>query len=229
MGMEAWAIGTLIASATAKAYNANQTAKKQDRALATGIRNQAKKQQQADGRVNEEIAKLEASTAENQRQKNLMGYTDAIRKRAGDMTAGLTPAIGSGAFREGSASAAEGIQQYAADNANLMARIDAPSYQRMDEAKGYGRMATDLDIIKRESDGQAYLDKLRLDRIRENPWIDALADIGMGVAGSGMTGFDAGKAASKAASGVSGIGAGIGKTAASLGKLTRVPNIIGPR
>lgn len=225
MGMDPLTIGILAASAGLKVYNSAQTAKKQDRALATSIRNQAGKQRQADARVNDEITKLEGSTAENQRVKNLTAYTDALRKRAGEMTAGLTPAIGSAAFQSDAAGAVDGVKRYADDSAGLMARIDAPAYQRRDEATGYGKLATDIGIISREADGQAFLDKLRLDRIRENPWLNALADIGMGVAGSGMTGFGAGKAAS----GVSGIGAGIGKTAASFGKLTRIPNIIGPR
>lgn len=191
MGVE---LAILAAATGMKLYNQSQTVKKQDRALATSIRNQASKQRQADARVNEEITKLEGSTAENQRVKNLNAYTDALRKRAGEMTAGLTPAIGSAAFQTDAASAADGVRQYADDNASLMARIDAPAYQRRDEAKGQGVLATDLSLIGREAEGQAYLDKLRLERIRENPWLNAIADIGIGVAGSGLGG---GKGVSK--------------------------------
>lgn len=205
MGIDPITIGIMIAATGAKMYNQNQTLKKQDRALATSIRNQAGKQRQADARVNEELAKLEVSTAENQRQKNLLSYTDALRKRSGQMSAGLTPVIGSEAFQADSANAVEGVKQYADDNANLMASIDAPAYQRRDEAAGYGKMATDIGVIAREADGQAFLDKLRYDRIRANPWIDALADIGMGVAGAragGSTGNFKVKAGGNTKSGI---------------------------
>lgn len=194
MGIDPLSIGILAASAGLKLYNSAQTIKKQDRALAASIRNQSTKQRAADARVNEEITKLEGSTAENQRVKNLNAYTDALRKRAGEMTAGLTPAIGSAAFQTDAAGAVDGVNRYADENANLMARIDAPAYQRRDEATGYGKLATDIGVISREADGQAFLDKLRLDRIRENPWLNALADIGMGAVSGGMTG---GKGVSK--------------------------------
>ena len=60
-----------------------------------------------------------------------------------------------------------------------------------------GKAATDLSLIGREADGQAYLDKLKYDRIRRNPWLDALSEVGMAYAGAKMPtgGFSFGRGA----------------------------------
>lgn len=204
-GAEIIPLVVAAASAGAGVYNTNKTLSKQDAALAQSIRNQAGKQQKADARVNEEIAALEASRSTDERNANLAAYTDSLRKNSKQMTAGLTPTIGGAAFVEGSKNAATDVNSYAGKFADLMSRIDAASDQRRGEGVGMGRAATDLSLIAREAEGQAYLDKLKYDKIRRNPWLDALSQVGMAYAGAKMPsgGFSIKKPASVMKSGMS--------------------------
>ena len=75
----------------------------------------------------------------------------------------------------------------AAQRAGIQARIDAPQLQRQDEAFGYGRAATDLDLIRRESQGDEFVNQLRLRAIRRRPGMDLLAG-GLQGAGNSMAG-----------------------------------------
>lgn len=182
----------VMALATAaQVQNQRSTLKKQDAQAAQGIRNQSAKQREADAVVDQQVQEISQSTAADERQEALGSYMDTLRRGRGMSESGLEGAIGGDAFRADSAAAAQGVQQYGADNAALMARIDAPGMQRRNEAFGYGRTATDLSLLGRESAGQAFIDELRLRAIQKNPWVDAAAGVAMGAA-QGMTGAQSG-------------------------------------
>lgn len=177
------ALALAAAAAGTSYYNTQQTAKRQDNALATQLRNQSGKQKQADAKVNAEVEALKSSTAEASRQKTQAQYMDTLRQGKAKVTAGLTPNIGSDAFKQDSAAASQGVQDYGAHAADLMARIDAPSQQRQSEAFGYGNLATDLNLIQRDAQGQNFLDELRLRGVRRNAGLDALSTFLGGAAG----------------------------------------------
>ena len=193
----AQAIPAIIAvvGAAASYSNTQSTARKQDNAAARSIRNQGKKQAELDARVNQEVQSLQGSNAADERAKALTNYTDTVRKGSGDITAGLTPGIGSQAFQDSGQKAAAGTLDYANNIAGLMSRIDAPTMQRRGEAFGYGRLATDTNMLSREARGQAFLDQLRLSAIRRNPLLDAFSAAASsygGGAGSGSAGGSGG-------------------------------------
>lgn len=193
-------VGLALAAAAAgtQYYNTERTAKRQDNALAGSLREQGVKQREADAKVAAEVEKMKGSTAEASRQEAQAGYMDTLRKGRSKLEAGLTPNIGGDAFRADSAAAAEGVQQFGADRAGLMARIDAPGMQRQDEAFGYGRLATDLGLIGRESRGQSFIDELRMKAIRRDAGLDALASFMGGAAGGVASGGTAAAGASGA-------------------------------
>lgn len=188
----AQAIPLVIAavSAAASAYNTQRTARRQDSAAADSIRNQSRIQRQADERVNQEVAELEGSTAADERRQRLGEYMQQLRAGDAGLTAGLTPSIGSDAFREDSAAAADAVRSGAGRTAGLMSRIDAAGMQRQGEGFGYGRLATDIGLIGRRSRGQEFMDSLRMRSIQRNPWIDAGASVLQSAAG-GMGGMGA--------------------------------------
>ena len=171
----AQAIPAIIAvvGAGVQAYNTQRTANKQDQAAARSIRNQSKKQEEVDARVNKEVQELSQSNSADERAKALSQYTDTVRQGSGEITAGLTPGIGSDIFKADAAKGAQGTLDYAGNIAGLMSRIDAPNMQRRGEAFGYGRLATDTNMLAREARGQAFLDELRMRSIVRNPWMDA--------------------------------------------------------
>jgi hypothetical protein len=80
------------------------------------------------------------------------------------------------------------VRQYANDTAGLMAGIDAPGLQRQGEGFGYGRLATDINLLGRESQGNNFIDELMVNIARRrNPGLDAAAALlsGLGKAGAG--------------------------------------------
>lgn len=192
MGMEILIplIGTAL-SGGMTAYNTNKTAKKQDNALALQIRNQGRKQQEIDARVNSEVDKLKGSTSEDEIAKRLDQYGSQLRRNRAGLEGGLTPNIGSDEFRSDSANAAQAVQTGTGQVAGLMARMDAPGMQRQGENASFGHLATDTSLLAREAQGQDFIDRLRLAGIRRNPWIDMGAGL-VGAAGSAFGGAGGG-------------------------------------
>lgn len=180
------ALALAAASAGVGYYNTQSTLKKQDQQAALGIQNQSRIQQKADAKVQAEVDDLAKSRSEEHRREALDSYMQTLVANKSKLQQGLTPNFGSQTFQADSAKAAGGVQQYAADEAGLMARMDAPNDQRREEAYGYGKLGTDISLIGRESAGQRFLDELRLRAIRRNPGLDALSAFLGGAASSGI-------------------------------------------
>lgn len=180
-----------VAGGAVSYNNTRNTQRRADDALATQIRNQTLKQRDADAKVNEQVQALEGSTAADERAQRLNDYMDTLRTNRGKLESGLTPNIGSEAFRADAADTAAGVTQHAGDTAGLLSRIDAANLQRQGEGFAYGNLATDLGLISREARGQNWLDDLRVKRAAQrNAGQDALAAVlsGAGSAVGGMGG-----------------------------------------
>lgn len=193
MGTEAaWipAVMALIGTGVSVA-NTRSTERRQDAQAAQSVRNQAGKQKEADARVGEEVEKLKASTAEDERKQRMADYMQTIQRSKQPMTEGLTPQVGSDAFKADAADAAQGVQDYAANRAGLLSRIDGATLQRQNEGVGFGNLATDIGLIQRQSQGDAFLNELRMRAIRRNPWMDAAATT-IGAAGSAYGSYGGG-------------------------------------
>ena len=193
MGQAAIPLIMMAVGTGVQMHNTRQTARRQDQQAAESIRGQGRLQRQADAKVNEQVAQLEASRSADERAQRLDQYYDILRSKRGNLESGLAPGIGSEAFRGDSAAAAQGVQDQAQATAGLMARMDAPQIQRQGEATGFGHLATDIGLVGRQSAGQRFIDDLRLRSIRRNPWLDAvgqgLASYGAGsLAGAGQAG-----------------------------------------
>jgi hypothetical protein len=201
------ALALAAAAAGTSYYNTEKTASRQDQAAADAIRNQSKIQKEGDSKVNDTVAKLAASNAAAGREQRLDDYLQVLRRNKDTTTAGLAPTIGSDTFKADSATAANDAQGFAQKTAGLLSRMDAPQIQRQGEAFDYGKLATDLGLVGRESQGQQFLDQLRQSRIRRNAKLDLAS--GLLAAGAGAAAGGAGAAASGAGSAGYGInGAG---------------------
>lgn len=190
MGFAA-ALPLLLAAGSAglSYVNTRNTAKREDQALATQIRNQGDKQRKVDSRVNEEVTKLQGSTAEKSRKEGLDSYMQALLTNKAKTQNGLNPGFGSKAFQADAREAGADVNAYADETAGLMSRIDAPGQQRQDEAFGYGKLATDVGLLSREARGQNFLDELRVRNVRRNPGMDALSSFLGGAAGGNFGGM----------------------------------------
>lgn len=167
--------------AGASYYNTSQTAKKQDQAAALGVQQQAENQREADQKVNQQLDELATSNADDERQASMDQYLTQLRKTRSQANASV-PAV---------AGASERYTQDVADRtaesdatatrvADLMSRIDAPAYQRLNEGQQFGRLESDINQIKRNAEGDDFLTQLRVKNINRNPWIDALSGAAQG-------------------------------------------------
>jgi hypothetical protein len=215
--MGVMAVPMLFAAAAAgvSAYNTNRTEKKKDRALAEKIRTQGKKQQEADAKVNAALDGMAGSNPARDRASALSEYVAQVRANQGNVnTLGAQTGRVSDAYAQAANDAALGVNTEVADTAGLMATQDGATRQRQREGRDQARLGTDIGLVRREADGLAYLDDMRIAGIRRNPWLDAASAVlgamggGMGAgAGAGAAGSMAG--ASSGLGSVAGIGAGL--------------------
>jgi hypothetical protein len=188
-------IAIMAAGALAQQSENDRVIRKQDQETAQGLLNQSRRQQDADRRVNDEIAQLETSTAADDRAQLLGQYMQQLQRGQRQALSGLNSPVGGATFQADASAARTGADNAAATTAGLMSRIDAPQLQRQGEAFGYGKLATDIDMAARESRGQQLIDQLRLRGIRRRPEVDLLAGLatsaGGAMAGGGGGGFAA--------------------------------------
>ena len=177
-------LGIALRGAAASAYNTQQTAKKQDRALAAQITQQGKKQQQASAKIAEALAAQAQSDAVDEQAQQMDSYLTTLRR--GQQNAGLNTGPGgfSEEYRRGTAEAGEQLGEYGTGRAGLLSRIDAPRLQRQNEGILFDTLGNELRMIGREASGQNYLDQLRLNSIRRDPWLDALSGVATSYGGS---------------------------------------------
>ncbi|MCW0413476.1 hypothetical protein NG831_06565 [Xanthomonas sacchari] len=203
MGSEAVWVPLALAAVGAGTsyYNTQQTAKRQDNALADQIRQQNARQAEADAQVNNLVQKRATSDASTERAQTLGAYLDQVRAATGAATSGLGQ-VGkvSDAYQQAANDAALGVADYGQKSAQLMSRIDAPTQQRQREALQNAQFQTDLGLIKRNAAGDDYLAKLRLQRIRENPWLSAASQLATSAAASSAASGGFGSAGSSAGS-----------------------------
>ncbi|HEL4660756.1 TPA: hypothetical protein ACGW13_000161 [Stenotrophomonas maltophilia] len=188
-------IAIALAGTAAQQAETQRVERKQDQETAQGLLSQSRRQQEADRRVNDEIAQLETSTADAARNDRLGQYLQQLQRGRKQAVAGLEGPIGGATFQADAGAARAGADNAAATTAGLMSRIDAPQLQRQQEAFGYGKLATDLDMEARASRGQQFIDQLRLRQIRRRPEVDLLAGLATAAGGS-MAGGGAANAAS---------------------------------
>ena len=183
-----------VAGAAMQQQETDRVLRKQDETLAQGMLSQSRRQQEADSKVNEQIANVEASTADDARAQRLDQYRQALMRGRRQTESAFNSPVGGATFQADSANAARTVGDGAQTTAGLMARMDAPQLQRQGEAFGYGQLASDLGMIGRESAGDQFVNQLRLRQIRRRPEVDLLAgamtSTGRAMGGMGSTPTD---------------------------------------
>lgn len=166
------------------AYGANQQARQQDKIAAQGIRSQAARQREADALVNQTIRQQGQSSPDGYQQSAMDQYMEQLRRTSGAATEGLSPTGAvSNRFLTAAQSAAGDIADYGTNRAGILSRIDAPNRQRDAEGIAFGRLGSDLNPIRMGSQSDEYLTRLRMQNVRQNPWLGVLS----GVLGSAAT------------------------------------------
>jgi len=178
----------MFTALTAKAVNTRQTARRQDRELAAGIRKQGEIGKESAEAVNAEIQSLAESNPEAEKAEAIAGFMDTLRANQ-DLT---TEAAGgdvfgaSDRFAEDVSGAQAGVSARAGGRAALLSKIDAPGRQRTREAVGRGQLASDVRGFADRSEMEDFMARLKASEHRNNPIIDIGADLLSGVATGGI-------------------------------------------
>lgn len=193
MGAAAAYIPYIFAAVAAGAsiYNTNRTAKKQDEALAEGIRRQSQTQRRADAKIAEELTSLEGSRSGDEAATTLQQYQQALQGSEQQAKAGQALTGLSKEYDAATNVAGQERGDYVGNIAGLLSRMDAATQQREGEGFRIGDLASNLRILGREAQGQDFISRMKAQGVRRNPWIDAAAaamNAYAGGAGGGMTG-----------------------------------------
>jgi hypothetical protein len=189
MGTEALWVPAAIAAvgAGAQAYDTHRVAKRQEEEATTLMKNQQRKQKEADSRINDELGQLQGSGPDEERKAAFEAFMAQLRTNSG--AAGGTADIGgaSDRFKQDTEQSQADIANYGSNRADTLSRIIAPTRQRQGEGQSIGRMGSDIDGIARDARAREFLDQLRIQGIRTNPWVQGVGGA-MQAAGGAMAG-----------------------------------------
>lgn len=176
----------VAAVATAVSHQQQQRVlKRQDEIAAQGIKQQAKKGQEAARQVGEQAQRIERSQADT--ATPMQQFAEQLARTRPQTAAGLEGQFSS-AYSEAAEEAKAGVSEYGQKFADLMARLDAPTRQRQAEGFEFGRLGTGLGSLGRDASAQDFLTRLRMQGVRPNPYAQMAAQIGQGYAQSQMGG-----------------------------------------
>lgn len=168
-------VGAAIASAVFSNYNAQQVAKKQNRAATASIMAQEALSRKASQEVNKNIDELEKSTPEDEFQGRAGDIRAQLRAKQAMALAGLPDANWSDAYKSMAGAAAPTAIGYGDDINTWLSGIDAPMLQRQGEAFSRADVESALRGLRRDSAAENTLLNMRLANIRRNPWLDMLS------------------------------------------------------
>lgn len=199
------AAATTAAGAGVNAYSQNQALRKQDDIAAQGIRNQSALQAQAQTGVQKTIQKVgtnNAATEASNKAAQQAQYLDALRRAAPVQDSSLSTTPGAGSrYAKDVVDAQAANQKFGANQADLMARTDAPQLTQLQNQETIGDEATKLGLINDTSNNQNNLTKLQVGAVQPNPWLAATGALLKG-AGAGASTYAAYKPASASQAGI---------------------------
>jgi hypothetical protein len=191
MGLAALPYVLSAAGALGGAANQMHARKKQDNALAEGIRKQGQHRQDAAGVVNRNIDAVAASDPNAARAKANQQLMETLQRNRASQVGPAVP----GASDRYAADVEQGntsVGDFGSELGGMISSVDSAQRQREAESQGMGRAADVISQIQRRAQGDANINALRVQSIQPNPWV-ALAsgmvqNIGTGMAKTGGAG-----------------------------------------
>lgn len=176
----------LISAGAAVAQSSNQQAaeSRRQKELEAAIRQNQAKQREADALVNREIQKVAVSSPEADRVAANEDFLSQLRRaKAGQVGDAATDAVAGDDYNADVNTGTSNVIDFGKKQSDIASRIAAPGRQRMREGFSGNRLNTQIGRIAREASGNDFLTQLRLRAIQPNPWVDAAANVGQGIAG----------------------------------------------
>jgi hypothetical protein len=189
-------------SAGVQYETAQKTAHQQDQTLAAGIRQRSARQNEIDKNTTKLTGDLSASNPAQDVKDKLAQYLGVLTANRNNAVSGIGDVTGASADYTKDASAAKaGVADYGNNVADIFSRIDAPQAQRTREGNMIADYGVNTDLIKRASNGEDFINNLKLQSIRPNPLMLAFATAlksyasNMGAGGAASSGGDFGSGA----------------------------------
>ena len=185
MAVNPYGVALSVGGSLLDSFGDYQANKKRDRIIRMIMERRARQQEEIDAALMSEVGTLRGETPEAERDKAMSEFVGQLRATRAAQPTSLG-ARGTVSNRE-AAEVGElraGLGQFSNREADITARID--SQRRMREGQGLrlGRLGTDLTEKTRLIDSADFLDQLRLNRVRKNPWFGALGSIMKGAGGA---------------------------------------------
>jgi len=190
------ALAATAAGAGVNAYNQRQTAKREDEQATQGLLSQYARQREADAAVDSQVDALKGSGPEAARADATAQFLAQLRRSRASAEGAVSPIEG-GRYASDLTAANEENAALGDRTAKILARINAPSAQRAAEGEGFAQLASNIQGIGRNSQADAFLNELRMRRIRPDTGLaiagDVITGAGKGIASKGGRGYPAGK------------------------------------
>ncbi len=151
-------------------------ARKQNKILAQGSRDQSRAGMESTGVMNDFLTQLRGSAPRPEVERGAFSAALGTPAVSG-------PVTGSARFAADAAGATAGAHGYGTNLADLFSRIRAPQLQRQQESQAMVRMGDELRPIQSKAQDSEFLTNLRAGMKTANPWTQLLGQ-GMQAAGS---------------------------------------------
>lgn len=173
--MSWFAVGAAVASMVVSQYNANKTAKKQDKAAAASFETQSKIQREANVRQMAQLDDLAKSDPTDEKSQRSSDIRAQLRKNQAMALAGMNPTGGGQAVQDAIAGAGSEATGYGDFINESLSGIDAPIMQRQGEAFQAGDVESQLNRLRRNSSQEDNLLRLRQAGIRPSPLLNMIS------------------------------------------------------
>lgn len=152
--------------------------------LAAGRQNVYAQQQKADQAIGDAInVDNDAGAANAQRQKATANYANAVRKVRGAGDASVAPGLGGDRYAKDVSTLSSQGAAYGGHQADLAARIDAPTFQRQREGAAAATAASTVDRAASGARSADFVSRLRAQQAGQtSPWLAVLAQLGSKIA-----------------------------------------------
>jgi hypothetical protein len=181
MGVVAPFVPYIMAAASAGMQYKSQASQQnsQDNLAAQGIMRQGQLNSQANQKVSDLTAKLAGDNPQAAIDTQKASYMKALQSVAPVQAAPGLPGA-SKKYQAAAGTANSNVNDYGATQADIMARTDAPTLQRIGEQEQIGRTAGDLGLLQNTATGQDAVTQMGIKSVAPNPWLAAASSVASG-------------------------------------------------
>lgn len=166
-----------LIAAIAMAANRKHAANKRDEEAAAAIMRQQRIGEEANQEVSSRLNDLSQRSTADEQAAAKSDYTQAVKNTLAKKQRGFSDAYDQRASR-----ASQEVNQRIGKLSSLMSRVDAVQDESRQEGYQTADSFSKVRRVAKAARGQQFVDKLKVQSIQPNPWIDLIAQAGMAYA-----------------------------------------------